>query len=112
MNEGAIAEIDALDPVAVVVKGDLTNLGADWEYELFTRAYTRLGARMRHVRGNHDAMITEQIAPGHFAVELAGVTLAVLDTVRPGTDRGRVPAGREHRNPPPPSSGRQHRKLR
>jgi len=92
MNEGAIAEIDALDPVAVVVKGDLTNLGAEWEYELFTRAYTRLGARMRHVRGNHDAMITEQIAPGHFAVELAGVTLAVLDTVRPGTDRGRVPA--------------------
>ena len=28
MNEGAIAEIDALDPAAVVVKGDLTNLGA------------------------------------------------------------------------------------
>ena len=46
---------------------------------------------MRHVRGNHDAMITESIAAtGPFAVELPGVTLAVLDTVRPGTDRGRI----------------------
>ena len=90
MNAGAVAEIDALDPDAVVVKGDLTNLGAEWEYELFVNAYTRLGPRMRHVRGNHDAMITEQIAPGHFVVELDGLTLAVLDTVRPGTDRGRV----------------------
>ena len=40
---------------------------------------------MHHVRGNHDAMITDTIAAtGPFAVELAGVTLAVLDTVRPG----------------------------
>ena len=46
---------------------------------------------MHHVRGNHDAMITETIAAtGPFAVELEGVTLAVLDTVRPGTDRGRI----------------------
>jgi predicted phosphodiesterase len=92
MNAGAIEEIGALDPDAVVVKGDLTNLGADWEYELFVGAYSALGPRMRHVRGNHDAMITEQIAPGYFAIELDGVTLAVLDTVRPGTDRGRIPA--------------------
>jgi predicted phosphodiesterase len=92
MNAGAIDEIAELDPVAVVVKGDLTNLGAEWEYERFTGAYAQLGPRLRHVRGNHDAMITEQIAPGHFSIELDGVTLAVLDTVRPGTDRGRVPA--------------------
>ena len=46
---------------------------------------------MRHVRGNHDAMVTETIAAtGPFTVELPGVTLAVLDTVRPGTDRGRI----------------------
>jgi Icc protein len=90
MNAGAIAEIEALDPDSIIVKGDLTNLGAEWEYELFCNAYVGLGDRMQHVRGNHDAMITEQIAPGHFAVELEGVTLAVLDTVRPGTDRGRI----------------------
>jgi predicted phosphodiesterase len=92
MNEGAIAELEALGADSVVVKGDLTNLGADWEYESFVGAYSRLGPRLRHVRGNHDAMISHQIAPGHFAVELDGVTLAVLDTVRPGTDRGRIPA--------------------
>ena len=38
-------------------------------------------------------MITESIAAtGPFAVELAGVTLAVLDTVRPGTEHGRISA--------------------
>ena len=43
MNAGAIAEIDALDPDAVVVKGDLTNLGTEEEYELFVNAYSQLG---------------------------------------------------------------------
>ena len=90
MNRGAIDEMAALAPDAIIVKGDLTNLGSEDEYQLFLDAYERLGARVRHVRGNHDAMLTEQIAPGDFSVELDGVTLAVLDTVRPGTDRGRL----------------------
>ncbi len=93
MNGGAIDAIARLDPDAVVVKGDLTDRGTEEEYEAFLRAYTRLGKRMYHVRGNHDAMITEEIAAtGPFSVELDGVTVAVLDTVRPGTDRGRVSA--------------------
>ena len=92
MNGGAIDEIAQLAPDAVVVKGDLTDRGTEEEYAAFLHAYTRLGARMHHVRGNHDAMVTENIAAtGPFAVELRGVTLAVLDTVRPGTDRGRIP---------------------
>jgi predicted phosphodiesterase len=90
MNAGAIDEIDALDPDAVVVKGDLTNLGSDDEYQRFLDAYARLGPRMRHVRGNHDAMLSDQIAPGDFTIELDGVTLAVLDTVWPRADRGRL----------------------
>ena len=91
MNRGAIDEIEQLDPDAVLVKGDLTDRGTEKEYAAFLRAYSRLGDRMRHVRGNHDAMITESIAAtGPFAVDLPGVTLAVLDTVRPGTDRGRI----------------------
>ena len=65
MNAGAIAEIDALDPDAVVVKGDLTDLGTEEEYERSCDAYTRLGARMHHVRGNHDAMITDRSRAGH-----------------------------------------------
>ncbi len=92
MNRGAIRAIEQLDPDAVVVKGDLTNLGTEEEYENFLRAYTQLGPRMHHIRGNHDAMLTETIAAtGPFAVELPGVTLAVLDTTIPGTDRGRIP---------------------
>lgn len=92
MNAGAISEIEALDPDAVVVKGDLTDRGTEEEYQAFLDAYTRLGARMHHVRGNHDAMITDTIATtAPFTVDLPGVTLAVLDTVRPGTEHGRIP---------------------
>ncbi|HEV7526478.1 MAG TPA: metallophosphoesterase [Acidimicrobiia bacterium] len=91
MNRGAIDAIERLDPDAVLVKGDLTDRGTEEEYEAFLRAYSRLGDRMRHVRGNHDAMITETIAAtGPFTVDLDGVRVAVLDTVRPGTDRGRI----------------------
>ncbi len=91
MNRGAIDEIAALEPDAVVVKGDLTDLGTEEQYDAFTRAYRRLGGRVHHVRGNHDAMRTETIAAhGPFTVDLPGATLAVLDTVRPGTDRGRI----------------------
>ena len=46
----------ALDPDAVVVKGDLTDTGRPEEYEAFLEVYGELGPRMRHVRGNHDAM--------------------------------------------------------
>ena len=93
MNRATIDAIERLDPDAVLVKGDLTDRGTEEEYAAFLGAYSRLGDRMRHVRGNHDAMITESIAAtAPFAVELPGVTLAVLDTVRPGTDRGRISA--------------------
>lgn len=94
MNAGAIAEIEALDPDAVVVKGDLTDLGSDEQYEAFLAAYTRLGPRMHHVRGNHDAMISDTIAAtGPFTIDLDGVTLATLDTVRPGLEHGRIANG-------------------
>jgi predicted phosphodiesterase len=91
MNRAAINEIQALDPDAIVVKGDLTDTGSEEQYEAFLGAYTKLGPKMHHVRGNHDAMITETIAAtGPFRVDLDGVTLAVLDTVRPGSDKGRI----------------------
>jgi Icc protein len=94
MNAGAIAEIEALDPDAVLVKGDLTDLGSDEQYDEFVRAYSRLGARMHHFRGNHDAMITDTIAAtGPFTVELEGVTLATLDTVLPRSEHGRIANG-------------------
>ncbi|HWS44894.1 MAG TPA: metallophosphoesterase family protein [Acidimicrobiia bacterium] len=93
MNRGAIRAIEQLDADAVIVKGDLTDRGSEDEYAEFLRAYTALGRRMHHVRGNHDAMITETIAAdAPTRVDVPGATLAVLDTVRPGTDRGRISA--------------------
>jgi Icc protein len=93
MNAGAIEEIDALDPDAVLVKGDLTDRGTEEEYQAFLDAYTKLGPRMFHTRGNHDAMVSDTIAVNApRTIELAGVTLAVLDTVRPGSEHGRVTA--------------------
>jgi Icc protein len=94
MNRAAIAEIEARAPDAVVAKGDLTNLGTEQEYAEFLDAYERLGPHLHHVRGNHDAMIDPTLAVegAPYAVELTGVTLAVLDTVIPGVERGRLTA--------------------
>jgi len=94
MNDAVIAELRALAPDAVVVKGDLTNLGTEEEYASFRAAYDTLGPTMHHVRGNHDAMVTTTIASDRapFVIELPGVLLAVLDTVIPGTDTGRITA--------------------
>lgn len=92
MNGAAIAELRALAPDAVVVKGDLTNLGTEEEYASFRAAYDTLGLTMHHVRGNHDAMLTSTIASDRapFVIELPGVLAAVLDTVIPGSDRGQL----------------------
>ena len=83
-----IADIGELDPDAVIVKGDLTSAGTEEEYELFLNVYSPLD-NMHHVRGNHDADLTQTIAPDPFVVQLDGVTLAVLDTVRPRLERAR-----------------------
>jgi Icc protein len=86
MNGAVVDEMLALDPDVVVVKGDLTDTGRAEEYEAFLACYGRLGSRMHHVRGNHDAMrdpeLARQGAP--YAIALPGVTLAVLDTAVPG----------------------------
>ncbi len=94
MNGAVVDEMLALDPDAVVVKGDLTDSGRAEEYEAFLACYGRLGARMRHVRGNHDAMrdpdLARQDAP--YSWRFDGVTLAVLDTTVPGRVGGALPA--------------------
>jgi hypothetical protein len=86
MNGAVVDEMLALDPDVVVVKGDLTDTGRAEEYEAFLRCYGRLGPRMHHVRGNHDAMRDRELARqgAPYAIALAGVTLAVLDTAVPG----------------------------
>lgn len=92
MNRAAITELEALAPDAVVVKGDLTCRGTEEEYAAFLDAYGALGDIVHHVRGNHDAMLDASMAleGAPYAVSINGVTLAVLDTVRPGIDRGQL----------------------
>ncbi len=92
MNRAAIEDIAAIDPAAVVVKGDLTAFGTMAEYERFLEFYRgAFGARLHHVRGNHDAYYGETFAAdAPFAVDLPGVRLAVLDTSIPHMASGRV----------------------
>ena len=93
MSAEAAAEIGATAPDAVVAKGDLTGEGTRAEYDAFLACYgAAFGERLHHVRGNHDAMSGEELASGPRRVDLPGVTLALLDTVTPGTDRGRLPS--------------------
>jgi 3',5'-cyclic-AMP phosphodiesterase len=94
MNRAVIDEMRALDPDAVVVKGDLTDAGGKAEFETFLDAYGALGARMHWVRGNHDVMTDPLFADGYapYPVQVDGVMLAVVDTVVPGSDRGQLSA--------------------
>src|SRR6266545_1890072 len=94
MNGAVIEEMRALDPDVVVVKGDLTDAGTEDEFEAFLDAYGALGERMQWVRGNHDVKTDPNFAAGYapYDVQVDGVTLAVVDTVIPGTDRGELSA--------------------
>jgi predicted phosphodiesterase len=94
MNRGAIDEMAAIGPDAVVVKGDLTGSGSADEYERFLEFYKpAFGERLHHVRGNHDAYHGETFADAApTEVTLPGVTLAILDTVVPRSASGQVSA--------------------
>jgi Icc protein len=92
MNGGAIAEIAAIDPDAVVVKGDLTSEGTVEEFDRFRSFYEpAFGDRLHVVRGNHDAYHGGTFASdAPLLVELPGVALAVLDTAIPHSANGGI----------------------
>jgi Icc protein len=90
MNRGAITEMAAIEPAAVVVKGDLTDVGTRDQYNEFLRAYGAFGKRMFHVRGNHDAYAGDDYAHGDQVIDLPGVRVVLLDTAIPFTDSGRL----------------------
>lgn len=94
MNRGAVAEIAAIDPVTVVVKGDLTSSGTEQEYREFLSVYEPVfGDRLVHVRGNHDSYHGGSFAA--FATQeivVPGATLAVLDTARSHQVNGSIDA--------------------
>ena len=89
MNSSAIAEIAAVAPHMVFVKGDLTCVGSDEEFRSFDAHYVRaFGDRLRVVRGNHDAYLGQHVYEGDQWVELPGVEVALMDTTIPGQTTG------------------------
>jgi predicted phosphodiesterase len=91
MNRAAVREIAAIEPDAVIAKGDLTSEGRPEEYAAFLDAYGGFGSRLHHIRGNHDAYHGTDIAPADpIEVELPGVRIALIDTTDPGRAGGRV----------------------
>jgi 3',5'-cyclic AMP phosphodiesterase CpdA len=91
MNQAAAAEIAAIDPVAVVVKGDLSVDGEQTEWDAFEACYRApFGERLHVVRGNHDAYRHQAAYAGDQWIELPGVTVALLDTAIPGATTGSI----------------------
>jgi predicted phosphodiesterase len=93
MSRAAVTEIGALAPDAVVAKGDLTASGTAEQYQQFQGLYgSAFGARLIATRGNHDNHDSTgvPVPPSVQIAELPGVTLAVLDTSRPGRVGGAV----------------------
>ncbi len=94
MNRAAVAEIAAIAPDAVVVKGDLTSNGTIEEYDAFRAAYApAFGDRLHVVRGNHESYngLREAADPVQEVV-LQGATLAIIDTSVDGAVAGTVTA--------------------
>lgn len=100
MNRAAAAEIEAAGPDLVVAKGDLTDAGAPQDLEAYSRCYSGLAERLVALPGNHDVAGGGRLEeePAGFAplprrIDLAGVTVALLDTTIPRQATGRVGPG-------------------
>lgn len=92
MSRCAIAEMSAIDPAVVLVKGDLTSDGTVEQYERFLSLYEpAFGGGLVHVRGNHesygggdlDAIPTQEVV-------LPGVHIALIDTSAAGRAGGEL----------------------
>ncbi|MBK9180109.1 MAG: metallophosphoesterase [Acidimicrobiales bacterium] len=93
MNRAAVPEIAAIEPAAVLAKGDLTAAGRPEEYAAFLDCWSVFGERLHHVRGNHDGYhAAEPFGTDPVLVDLPGVRLAMIDTTRPGHAGGTVTA--------------------
>lgn len=89
MNRAAVDEIVAIEPSAVIVKGDLSQDGQPDEWAAFEAIYrSAFGDRLFVVRGNHDAYKMQSSYAGDQWIDLPGLSVALLDTVIPGTTTG------------------------
>ena len=84
MNRAAAAEVVALAPDAMVVKGDLSVDGRDEEWAAFEACWRQpFGERLHVVRGNHDAYQGQNRYAGDQWIELPGLAIGLLDTTIP-----------------------------
>jgi 3',5'-cyclic AMP phosphodiesterase CpdA len=91
MNRAAASEMAAIDPAAVIVKGDLSVDGRPEEWAAFEACYRqRFTDRLHVVRGNHDAYRHQAEYAGDQWIELPGVVVALLDTAIPGATTGAI----------------------
>jgi 3',5'-cyclic AMP phosphodiesterase CpdA len=91
MNRAAAAEMAAIAPAAVIVKGDLSVDGEQSEWDAFEACYREpFGDRLHVVRGNHDAYRHQAEYAGDQRIELPGVIVALLDTAIPGATTGTI----------------------
>lgn len=89
MNQAACREIAEIDPVHVLVKGDLTALGTEEEFEAFEFCYRgAFGDRLRVVRGNHDAYLGQMKYAEDLWIEMSGLCVALMDTTIPTKTTG------------------------
>jgi 3',5'-cyclic-AMP phosphodiesterase len=93
MNSSAAAEIAAIEPTAVIVKGDLSRDGQPDELAAFEAIYRgAFGERLFVVRGNHDAYQLQTHYAGDQWIEVPGLAVALLDTTIPGKTTGTLRA--------------------
>jgi 3',5'-cyclic-AMP phosphodiesterase len=87
----------------VLISGDLADHAADAEYEQVRELAARLEAPLYVLPGNHDdrgvlrrhfGLAGTDADPVQYAVELGPLRLVVLDSTRPGEDRGELDADR------------------
>ncbi len=91
MNRGAIAELTALNPLKVIVKGDLSQDGQPEEWAAFEAHYRgAFGDRLHVVRGNHDAYQMQRGYEGDQWITVDGLNVALLDTAIPGQTTGDI----------------------
>ena len=89
MNRAAVDEMRAIDPAAVIVKGDLSTDGSPDEWAAFEACYRPpFGDRLHVVRGNHDAYHGQTQYAGDRWIDLPGAIVALLDTTIPTSTTG------------------------
>jgi len=106
MNEDAVADINSLGADAVVIKGDIADMGRAHQFEFARRTFSRFAPPWHAFLGNHDHYARTQFGeevdgyallgqpPAPRALELGGWRLLLLDTVEPGDHHGVFPDAR------------------